>query len=55
MIAAMKSKSAQSHLEARARSRFGQRLERRVLRYIQAHGLFSAAEPALLAVSGGPD
>jgi len=55
MIAAMKSKSAQSHLEARARSRFGQRLERRVLRYIQAHGLFSAAERALLAVSGGPD
>jgi tRNA(Ile)-lysidine synthase len=55
MIAAMKSKRAQSHLEARARSRFGQRLERRVLRYIQGHALFSAAQRALLAVSGGPD
>ncbi|KPK21132.1 MAG: hypothetical protein AMJ76_03485 [Dehalococcoidia bacterium SM23_28_1] len=51
----MRSKSAQSHLEARAHSRFGQRLERRVLRYIQGHALFSAAQRALLAVSGGPD
>lgn len=51
----MKSKRAQSHPEAQARSRFGQRLERRVLRYIQRHGLFSTAQRALLAVSGGPD
>lgn len=51
----MKSKRGQSHPEAQARSRFGQRLERRVLRYIHEHGLFSAAQRALLAVSGGPD
>jgi len=55
MVGAMKSKTGQTHPEARARSRFGQRLERRVLRYIQGHGLFSAAQRALLAVSGGPD
>jgi tRNA(Ile)-lysidine synthase len=51
----MKSKRGQGHPEAQAHSRFGQRLERRVLRYIQEHGLFSAAQRALLAVSGGPD
>jgi tRNA(Ile)-lysidine synthase len=51
----MKSDRGQSHLGVQARSRFGQRLERRVLRYVQGHGLFSAAQRALLAVSGGPD
>ena len=55
MVGAMKSKRAQSHPKAQARSRFGQRLERRLLRYIQGHYLFSAAQRALLAVSGGPD
>jgi len=55
MTGVMKSKRGQSDLGARARSRFGQRLERRVLRYIQGHGLFSDAQRALLAVSGGPD
>jgi len=55
MTGAMQSKRGQNLAEARAGSRFGQRLERRVLRYIQGHGLFSAAERALLAVSGGPD
>jgi len=55
MVGAMKSKRVQTHLEAQARSRFGQRLERRVLRYIQGQGLFSADQRALLAVSGGPD
>ena len=40
---------------AEARSRFAQRLERRVLRYVHAHGLFFGAQRALLAVSGGPD
>jgi tRNA(Ile)-lysidine synthase len=55
MVGAMKSKKGQTNLEAQARSRFGQRLERRVLRYIQAHSLFSAAQRALLAVSAGPD
>ena len=39
----------------RADSRFGQRLERRGLRYVQRHGLFSASPRVLLAVSGGPD
>jgi tRNA(Ile)-lysidine synthase len=51
----MKAKTGRSHPEAQARSRFGQRLERRVFRYIQGHGLFSAAQRALVAVSGGPD
>jgi len=51
----MNSMGGRSHPEAQARSRFGQRLERRVLRYIQGHGLFAAAQRALLAVSGGPD
>jgi tRNA(Ile)-lysidine synthase len=51
----MKLKREQSHPEARARSRFGQRLERRVLRHIESQGLFSVAQRALLAVSGGPD
>jgi tRNA(Ile)-lysidine synthase len=51
----MKLKREQSDPQARARSRFGQRLERRVLRYIESHGLFSGAQRALLAVSGGPD
>jgi tRNA(Ile)-lysidine synthase len=55
MIGAMNSKRGRTHPEAQARSRFGQRLERRVLRYIQGHGLFPAAQRALLAVSGGPD
>jgi len=41
--------------EVRAHSRFGQRLERRVLRHIQQHNLFSCGERALVAVSGGPD
>jgi tRNA(Ile)-lysidine synthase len=40
---------------APASSRFGQRLERRVLRYVQRHGLFSDGQQVLLAVSGGPD
>ena len=51
----MNSMGRPSHPEAQARSRFGQRLERRALRYIQGHGLFAAAQRALLAVSGGPD
>jgi tRNA(Ile)-lysidine synthase len=51
----MKLKREQSDPQARARSRFGQRLERRVLRHIESHGLFSGAQRALLAVSGGPD
>ncbi len=55
MVGAMKSKSPQSYPKAQARSRFGQRLERRLLRYIQGHQLFSATQRALLAVSGGPD
>jgi predicted PP-loop superfamily ATPase len=55
MMDAMKAKTGRSHPEAQARSRFGQRLERRVFRYIQGHGLFSAAQRALVAVSGGPD
>jgi tRNA(Ile)-lysidine synthase len=55
MIGAMQSKRGQSLSGARASSRFGQRLERRVLRCIQSQGLVSAAERALLAVSGGPD
>jgi len=55
MIGVMKSKRGQSHPGAQARSRFGQRLERRLLRYIHGHGLFSDAQRALLAVSGGPD
>ena len=40
---------------ALAASRFGQRLERLVLRFVQEHGLFVGRNRALLAVSGGPD
>jgi tRNA(Ile)-lysidine synthase len=40
---------------AAAASRFGQRLERLVLRFCQEHGLFAGQKRALLAVSGGPD
>ena len=40
---------------AAAASRFGQRLERLVLRFTQGHGLFAGQKRALLAVSGGPD
>ena len=38
-----------------AASRFGQRLERLVLRFAREHGLFAGQKRALLAVSGGPD
>jgi len=51
----MTAKPGQRHLNPRAHSRFGQRLERRVLRHIQRHSLFSAGERVLVAVSGGPD
>lgn len=40
---------------ALAASRFGQRLERLVLRFVQEHDLFAGQKRALLAVSGGPD
>lgn len=40
---------------AAAASRFGQRLERLVLRFAREHGLFAGQKRALLAVSGGPD
>ncbi|MGQ9573331.1 MAG: tRNA lysidine(34) synthetase TilS [Dehalococcoidia bacterium] len=51
----MRSRRGPGHLQTQARSRFGQRLERRVLRYIQDRGLLSTAQRVLLAVSGGPD
>jgi tRNA(Ile)-lysidine synthase len=38
-----------------AASRFGQRLERLVLRFVREQGLFADQKRALLAVSGGPD
>jgi tRNA(Ile)-lysidine synthase len=38
-----------------AASRFGQRLERLVLRFAREQGLFVGQERVLLAVSGGPD
>ena len=40
---------------ALAASRFGQRLERLVLRFVHEHGLFAGQKRALVAVSGGPD
>jgi len=40
---------------ALAASRFGQRLERLVLRFVQEHGLFAGQKRVVLAVSGGPD
>jgi len=38
-----------------AASRFGQRLERLVLRFAREQGLFAGQSPVVLAVSGGPD
>jgi tRNA(Ile)-lysidine synthase len=38
-----------------ATSRFGQRLERLVLRFVREQGLFAGRNRVLLAVSGGPD
>lgn len=40
---------------ALAASRFGQRLERLVLRFAQEHNLFAGQTRVVLAVSGGPD
>jgi tRNA(Ile)-lysidine synthase len=40
---------------ALAASRFGQRLERLVLRFAQEHDLFAGQKRVVLAVSGGPD
>jgi tRNA(Ile)-lysidine synthase len=40
---------------ALAASRFGQRLERLVLRFAQQHDLFAGQTRVVLAVSGGPD
>ena len=40
---------------ALASSRFGQRLERLVLRFAQEHDVFAGQRRVVLAVSGGPD
>ena len=40
---------------ALAASRFGQRLERLVLRFVREHGLFAGQKRVVVAVSGGPD